>query len=827
MKRRNEITKKILISSAIIITLTIVGAILHYRSKNNESFIEDSKKSEKINKTIPTKKNLENEEKKSIKNFMQEPSNNEQVNRLIIKKSKELKKQHNKNNSNNSFAVKPISPSVSLPDIYGKPLGLLDDKIQKQPNSIIEKILTPIKRIYKSEPIKVQPKQSLLFSIDFKTSFCGSKNQALLNSCQQFDETAFFETIINAPINVEIPMDQHGKIEFNLTGRARNIWGSTEASESTLEFVKIGRSITETKHYHDSHTPPVTIRETWLKIFSKDEKTTLQLGIFPKQIGLGLVLGNNYKSQSPILTSVNIEEVDQFRPGIEFSHQLNDKGCKASIYYSLYKNNASFDRKIEFEKSQQLKNCGSGPPFIADEPSRTSMQINHLATLEVDIPCKIKKDSEEFYDLHIKPFAVVNIDKNQKVEFDGDAESKMLTIGSSFNAEDSKFNCSFDIAANIGHQKVYGWDRNVTEEHAQMTQTHLFRNGSSATPWLLATTFPKPYHTHIALEHAAGAIFREFTTQQYPKFQNSFSRFRKEYKNNYRSFMAALDFGYNLDENKKIGFIAGFASGDENPNDSTEKAILHRQSLDIKNNSTESSTLSNPWTSMRSDLYNHTYSGFIGLQSLYTGKNVQSMHLLRSEKISNPISQVRELTVNKFSNLAYLGISFEYKKDINLGELKFNCNWIGMAMPHAIKFGFDPTIQDVYEIFNWNSSTEKSKRFENYNKKLSKYLGTEINMSCEISRKENLSFYAAGSMFIPGSYYNDIKCYSHEGKGKVVPLKNQYTALAKDQSGFENIEKNQATLKDDIAINLFVGVKFEFDTISFNNPFRRREKIVR
>lgn len=676
------------------------------------------------------------------------------------------------------------------------------------------------------------------FQIDANNFFTGSHNQALLNEDQQYDKAVFFQTIINLPIDIKIPAKEWGKVEFNFTGRINTLWGSSELSQTTREFVKIGRAITETKHYHEFDRPLFWVQQTWLKLYSQSESTMFQIGFFPKQIGLGLILGNHYKAGNPLLTNTHEKFIDQYRPGLELSTTFGKRDYKATLYYSMYKNNAtSFDKQVEFTQGQELCNCGDGPPFVRTNPSRPIFQTSHLITAQIDIPLTIEKTMT--HDLHMSPFILYNKDRNQTVEFFGDAQSTLVTVGSTFNLNNEKFDINVDIAGNVGSQEVKGWDRNVTEEHARMTLTHLFGKsfdniGSDLTlelealfnasgDFVLSPTFPFPPGKDLSLEHAAGEEFQEnnpnlivpsllnpgTTINLNTRFKNSYSRFRKCYQNSYRAFMAAADMGYKPSERYKLGLILGYSTGDENPNDTREKAYLYR--------------LRDDWDQVRQD-FDHTYHGFIGVQSLYTGKHVRTLQLLRSHRLNQPLSQVPELTANQFSNLTYGGVGFWHHKNYHSGTLQFNANVIAMGLSDPVRFGFDPVVQDIFETFNFKEDEATEQRFKSYDKTLSQYLGVEINCILEFFAKSNLTFYGMTSVFIPGSYYKDIKILSNGCVGKVIPLKNQYIGVAKDKSGFENAEKTCITLKNDIAIVAYAGIKFDFDTASLHNRFRKRKK---
>lgn len=855
----------LLISSIVVVFMATTAAIVVIQKQRQQA---KHKRVKKHHKQETSSQAMQNPFKQSQadmhSNFLSSKQYESEPNLKIVKTKS--KKQHADEAANSdalpTYYGTPLfdmseqnnhEAAIELPTYYGTPTSLeatiinkkdamkhLSDNYGTLPYKVADSITDPSRAkelITFDSPYtqeRQEPKVDLMVELD--TFFTGAHNQALLHDNQNYDHATFVQTIVNLPIYIRIPSrGDWGRLEFNFTPRLNTIWGSNQLAQTSREFVKIGRAITETKHYHEIDRSILWVRETWLKLYSRSEKTMAQIGFFPKQIGLGLILGDHYKSGNPILTNTFDKMIDQYRPGFEISTIFGERNYKASFYYSLYKNNAtSFDRQVEFTQSQELCNCGEGPPFSKADPTRTPFQTTHLITAEVDIPIMIEKEMK--HDLHVKPFILFQHDKNQTVEFFGDAQSNLITTGATFHVQNDKLDAHLDLAGNFGYQDVKAWDRNVTEEHARMTLTHLFAksldnvdpNASNiqeilaSGEFILSPMFPYPPGKDISLQYAAGEEFQtnnpslfipdplddKKTININPQFKNSYSRFRRCYRNDFRAFMGAADLGYHFCDNMKVGMILGYASGDDRPNDTAEKAYLYR--------------LRSDWDQARQD-FDHCYQGFMGVQSLYTGKHVRSIQLLRSHRINEPLSQVPEITANLFSNMIYGGLGLWYDQQTSRGTLRYNINAVAMGLAHAIKFGFDPVIQDVYETFDFKEDAATLKRFENYDQRLSQYLGVELNAFLEFFTKHNLTFYASVSIFLPGSYYKDIAALT-DCLGQNVPLKNQYVAKAKDKHGFENAEQSCITLLNNTAVVGYLGVRFDFDTATIQDAFGSRRK---
>lgn len=676
------------------------------------------------------------------------------------------------------------------------------------------------------------------FAIKSDTFFTVGYNASLFNGNHRWDRSAYVQTIMDLPFNLTLPAQEWGRIDLTLTPRINTVWGSADLAKTSYEHVKVGRAVTESRHSHTWDKIPLWIKESWLKLYSLSEKTNVQIGYFPKKIGLGIVLGDAYRVGEVLQINTEEKFIDQYRPGIQLNTTMNIRGkeLETSVYYSLYNNHAtSHETMAEFTQAQELLNCGDGPPFKKEKPFRSSFQMNHIFTAQTDIPVELAI-RHHHAQINFKPFVMYNQDNNQTVEFFGDATSSLITLGSSITLQKDKFHCCIDFAGNLGHQEVKAWDRNITEEHARMTLTHLFSKSyndiddpslpfdtlvNQSGSWVLSPTFPYPPNQDISLNYEPGEEFKNqdpnqvvFSFLSPPNqagqpvdlnfvFKNSYSRFRKCYKNKFRALMFAADGGYEISDRYHIGGILGFATGDDNPNDTQEKAYLYRLRKD--------------WNTVRKDKCNNIYQGFQGVQSLYTGNNVRSLHLLRSHKLGQGLSQTPELTANQMTNMLYGGLGVWFNKEYQRGKLSLNGNAIAIGQHHSLLFGLDPVLQDIYETFDFKEDDQTFARFKNYDQRLRQFLGFEINAFVEFFAKNSLTFYGMFSAFFPGSYYKDIACLSSLNQGKNVPFKNQRPAISQDVSGFENAQRMELSLLNHAAFTVHAGIKFDFDTISLHH----------
>ena len=191
---------------------------------------------------------------------------------------------------------------------------------------------------------------------------------------------------------------------------------------------------------------------------------------------------------------------------------------------------------------------------------------------------------------------------------------------------------------------------------------------------------------------------------------------------------------------------------------------------------------------------------------------------------SRGISTGPNITNPNFSNIAYggLGIHFNHHKGDNI--LHINPNIILFAMPKKIKFGYDPTVHDIFTTYLLKKGSVNYDRFINsYDKTLSSNLGVEINAQVDFEASDSLKFYAGFGIFLPGSYYNDIKNYSYQKEGKNIPLKNQLSISKYDVTGAESTERYRVTLLDNASYYFNLGVSFNFDVELFGRRRKNRK----
>ena len=240
---------------------------------------------------------------------------------------------------------------------------------------------------------------------------------------------------------------------------------------------------------------------------------------------------------------------------------------------------------------------------------------------------------------------------------------------------------------------------------------------------------------------------------------NASNRFRDPYTNKYEGWMFVTDIGFWVyKKDLQLAFAAGVASGDDNPNFET-----------IDGN----------------------YTGFIGLQEIYSGNRVKSAFLMGGAgKLKRPLSipstnqaPSRFATnISGFTDLIFAGVGLNWKPE---GREK--------------KISIHPNV-----IAYWEE--QPSPKFDALTKKdlkekASTFLGAEADVFFKYNLLKDLQLFFVASAFFPGTHYRDIQ-------GKPLTSDQDKALDALDQTGFS---KDQLpNLGHDIAYTFNAGLEFKF-----------------
>lgn len=540
-------------------------------------------------------------------------------------------------------------------------------------------------------------------------------------------------------------------IEAQMVLSSKMTWGSSRSISTTTNSVKFGEALMGA-HSHQIHPRVIYLGEAWAKFdcaklfCSALGQHSLTFGMFPFSIGRGISFGSAYAVNPPGLGFFSDYTTNHFAPGVLFEGNL---GC-SQLTYDLYAS-VSTSKSTSFkDAAEQIydnllvnKTYVSSTEFARGFGYANSSFVARLNWTPVN-------NKEKNIKINIEPYAVYTHSGAQKLEFTGDAKSKLGTLGLSSEFTFSKGSFGFEGAFNLGHQEVFSWDRNVAKFYYDTTTgtmikrfSHVYDDAALTTRTIFDSSLADDYRPTGTVDSSLNSA-QIGTTGKY----NASNRFRDTYKNEYKGWMFVADGSlYIYKRDLMVSAAAGVTKGDIDP---ATKVGTERE-----------------------------YKGFLSQQELYSGKRVNSLFVMGAY---SSLKRPHALTVKKdfvtsnegFNNLIFAGMGLTFKPE----------NW-------SRKFSVNPNI-----IVFWQ---ENSQTKPNSTELISNRLGTEINFFADTKIGKNVKVTAKGAVFLPGKYYTDIK-------GTV--LSNEVATLVKKaQSG---ITESLPVTGDDTAYTLSLGMEYSF-----------------
>ncbi len=224
-----------------------------------------------------------------------------------------------------------------------------------------------------------------------------------------------------------------------------------------------------------------------------------------------------------------------------------------------------------------------------------------------------------------------------------------------------------------------------------------------------------------------------------------------EFTVDFEGWTAVADASYEFaNYDTKVAFGVGHASGDANP---------HTAKKDAK------------------------YKGFIGLHEGYAGNRVKSVMMLDARKALRPISVNETSSIasdddRSFSDITHFGAGVSYKWS---KKWSVSSNLLAYFKDHTSK-GY------TYAVGGTDAVSADDAR---------KYYGSEINVIVEHEVSKGLKFGVNTAVFIPGSYYTDIKGLPYDADKTASPGNNRTGSLIR-------------RVGDDIAYHLNLGFEYKF-----------------
>ncbi len=595
----------------------------------------------------------------------------------------------------------------------------------------------------------------------FKPESFFGKNISLLNNKNETDKIWFSRHTLD--LNFDALWGQktyeHTIAQFYFTLRNKAIWGNPESITRTTEAEsKVdGLEAVGRPHRHGIPRHILWMREGWLKFdlsealdLSLSNKHSFTIGAFSFELGRGIALGDAYAVGPEILGFYTDSAVDQYAFGGKFSGDIIADQLSYDLYAAILQNRSS--------------NLGeTAEKILGQEFGRLKRQQRGFGKINFVIAGHVLWHvfNNRLGKFYLEPYGLFNHDPEQEVEFLGDATSKLGTIGLAGEYAGDKIEFGFDYAVNLGQQRVKGWDRNkiIKENRDGMvvlvndkvlntadSKKILYVNGSDAQN-IINETFRDESQNGREIGKVTEVGFVKGDVDNPIVLKNANDRFRNPFTNKFEGWMFIADAAWWIyKKDLQLTFVVGVASGDDNPNIETKDGV---------------------------------FSGFIGLQELYSGKRVKSAFLLGGAgKLNRPLSQPTENeapskfanVVSGFTNLVFVG-----------GGL----HWIPQNADKYIKV-------NPNTIVYWQEKQIGQART---------FLGVESDIFVYFNMLEQMQLFFVASAFFPGSLYKD--------RSGVPLTSSQDEKLDRlDVTGFE--EDPIPNLGNDIAFTINFGLDYKF-----------------
>ncbi|HBS48040.1 TPA: hypothetical protein DEO28_02485 [Candidatus Dependentiae bacterium] len=599
-----------------------------------------------------------------------------------------------------------------------------------------------------------------------------TKNVVLLNKHVP-DRFNYFKQTVDMSGDLTFGKEKYGykAVEVFTNLRAKAVWGDSGKAFSTVEEpIKIdGLDTVVGEHSHRALVPFIGLREGWLQFSlnplmkSEDERLQyLKLGLFPFSLGRGIALGDIYGPGGKEFLGISSGyNTDQFAPGINLYGDIVRNRLSYDLYYArLEENSDTLSKTFNHIKSNVIGRKAT--------PYRGYGKDNELFAARFKWKAV---DTGSFGVLNLEPYWMYNEGSDRWIETDGDGKSELGATGLGFEYAKGDFEFGMEGAFNFGRETVYAIDRNILELSTnsdgvvvrRYSKVLTSQGGSAAvaTSAVQSSVSINTDYVDSAFNMASSDDLRALNNYQFaPGLWNATDRYRPSYKNKYVGWMFVADAAYTFKkQDLKAALAYGFASGDKNP---------HLP----KNSTTER---------------DKKYKGFIGIQEGYSGSRVPSVFVLDSRKLKRPMSiqpNDREAGDDgSFTDMQYFGTGLTW-----------------FPLEHDIKKCMIQT--NVLGYFKNFKSHKYNATTDGYdpNHFASRFLGVELNFRVKYLMLKNLNFFTDFAIFLPGTYYKDMKG---------LPLRGDVFAKLdlKDKSG---INSANYRLSNNTAYLLNAGIDYKF-----------------
>lgn len=510
--------------------------------------------------------------------------------------------------------------------------------------------------------------------------------------------------------------------EMKVTLRNKAVWGSSKGLGTSFVYVPDIDASSSFGHRHDVPARMMWIREGWIKLdltklLAMDlPKQEFKIGSFSFYLGRGISLGDAYAVSPASLGFFQDFSVDQFAYGALLSGNLGSSSFLSYDAYVALLENKSTSISETLAQTQ------------AAEFGRQNNPIRGFGVINWVFAARLKFDplKDDNFTWHFEPYAMHNSAPEQKVEFLGDSQSSLGTIGMAMEFASNIFEFGFDAATNLGQQQIKGWDRNkIQKVNRQGISTFVYSDIYTVDPTTTVVTSadkaiydPSNKAQVVAVNKVPRSPEENGQAIAGTTVYNGLTRFRPAFTNKYKGYMFVADAGmWLLPKRVMFSVGGGLSSGDINPN----------------------ANIDDP----QDEHVDGIYEGFIPLQEVYTGDRIRSTYVLGGGGLNRllpaPNSGNRySSVVDAFTNIIFVGASTRIITSF---------------------WGKPVVIQPNVLSYTSDVGTNKFDRDlgKTIDEPAGRHLGVEFNMFSTIDFTDALKSTFVWIVFVPGQQYKDTK----------------------------------------------------------------------
>ncbi|MBM3894264.1 hypothetical protein FJ366_01570 [Candidatus Dependentiae bacterium] len=544
-----------------------------------------------------------------------------------------------------------------------------------------------------------------------KHEFIAQENPAFLNASLP-DKYKYTKVTIELKHHMTSGKKEfgHNALEAFINLRHKSIWGTAGRTDiSSFPGLKVGSAYLGSDTTLNSTKPINWIKEYWLKTslnalfgMQNDALHFVKMGMFGHSLGRGIAMGSEYGSSKDFL-AVYSKGNDFSAPGILLSGTVPSSSLTYKAYVGCLENKSTSLR-------DNLNTIRTNQVGYEQAPWSGADNYNHVYALSFNI---IPIDSENIK-VEFEPYIAYNRALAQTIDLQQDSESHLKTSGLNIqvSSHSGQWGIDCEFAKNFGKEKLYKIDRNIVKPvGSKGTYKHSHIQESVGGEWVAAEAYEELATELKTNRHQDGTNFAVTVNGNSKTFRSAANRMRPEYTNTFDGWMGVVDWYYKHEPiDLTMASAFGYFSGGANPH------------------------------AVESD---KTYRGFVALNEWYVGKYVTSAFMFDTRTIKRPLSVSQGDTVlndTSLTDIVFNGYGATWKpKSYANKKLSVSSNAL-MFWKELAAYKYDSATQTI-------SSTEFARR----------YKGTEFNLMASMEIMKNLTASLKTAVFLPGSYYYDIK----------------------------------------------------------------------